>query len=201
MPAPASMVPSMPMLMIPERSLHNPVIAPRASGVASTNDSLSRLVILVLGLSDRARLSTSTSGTRARALSSRAGPAQRRAAGGPNPRIAVSKYSAPITATTVGGWNPTLAGSGGGSKLNCRVAPPIEGATPAIRAIPANPNTSPVADWRSSADLPVVRAMLAAVTPPPRLLSPGEGSGPGRGSGTGSGRWRRPPRTAALVPG
>ena len=166
MPAPASMVPSMPMLMMPERSHHKPVVAPKASGVASTSDSLNRLTMLVLGLSDRARLSTSSRGITASALKSRAGLAHRRVSGGANPSTAVSKNSTPMATTQVGGWNPIPAGSGGGSKLNRRLLPLIAGATPASSAMPSSPNTSPVIDWRfrpTRPEAPVAPAACSTV--------------------------------------
>ena len=55
MPAEPSIIPSMPMLMMPDRSHHRPVIEPSAIGVASTSDSSIRLVTLVLVASDSAR--------------------------------------------------------------------------------------------------------------------------------------------------
>ena len=55
-------MPSMPMLTMPERSHHSPVIAPSAIGVASSSDSSNRLVTLVTGASDRARPRTRISG-------------------------------------------------------------------------------------------------------------------------------------------
>ena len=53
-PAEPSIMPSIPMLMMPDRSHHRPVIAPSTIGVASTIDSSIRLVTLVLGASDSA---------------------------------------------------------------------------------------------------------------------------------------------------
>ena len=63
-PAPPSIIPSMPMLMMPTRSDQRPVIAPRAIGVASTSDSSNRLITLVLTeLVDSARAIPMISGT------------------------------------------------------------------------------------------------------------------------------------------
>ena len=53
-PAEPSIMPSIPMLMMPDRSHHRPVIAPSTIGVASTIDSSIKLVTLVLGASESA---------------------------------------------------------------------------------------------------------------------------------------------------
>ena len=98
----------------------------------------------MLGLSDSARLSTSTSGITANALNSRAGLAHRRAAGGANPSAAVSRNSTPMAMAHVGGWNPIPAGSGGRLEVeSSAVVLLMAGATPTIKATPKSPNNQP----------------------------------------------------------
>ena len=76
-PAAASIMPSIPMLMMPDRSHHRPVMAPRAMGVASTSDSSNRLVTFVVDVPDSANANTRISGMAAAAARSWARPDQR----------------------------------------------------------------------------------------------------------------------------
>ena len=63
-PAAPSIIPSIPMLMMPDRSDHRPVMAPRAMGVASTSDWSNRTITLVhSALADSARAIPMMSGT------------------------------------------------------------------------------------------------------------------------------------------
>ena len=93
-------MPSMPMLTMPDRSHHRPVIAPSAIGVASTSDSSIRFVTLVPGASDRARPIVEDQRDGQAAATSWATSAMRSNRCGRKLSAPATIHSTPMTATT-----------------------------------------------------------------------------------------------------